>query len=295
MLLNRQLNSYNQDSSVCSLPSNRGEIGSKPFLKWAGGKSQLLPELVKRLPSGYERYFEPFAGGAALFFYLQPERACLVDVNPDLTNTYRVIRDQVEALIEDLKQHIYDRDYFYRVRDVDRTDIYQCWSDVQKASRLIYLNKTCYNGLYRVNAKGEFNTPFGSYTHPTILDADNLRNCSRALQNTEILTGSFLAIAPYIRPTDFVYFDPPYAPLSATAKFTSYSQKGFSAAMQVELRDFCDQLHQQGIRFMLSNSAAPPILELYSAYKIEYVQATRTINSKVSDRGKIHEVIVTNY
>jgi DNA adenine methylase len=295
MLLDGKINAHNPYSSLCTMPSQQGEIGARPFLKWAGGKSQLLPELVKRLPQGYKRYFEPFAGGAALFFHLQPESGYLVDVNPDLTNTYQVIRDQVEGLIEDLKQHIYDKDYFYSVRDVDRTDAYQCWSDVQKASRLIYLNKTCYNGLYRVNAKGEFNTPFGSYTHPTILDADNLRNCSRALQNAEILTGSFLAIAPHISAADFVYFDPPYAPLSDTARFTSYSQKGFSAAMQVELRNFCDQLDQQGVRFMLSNSAAPSILELYSAYKIEYVHAIRSINSKGGHRGKIHELIVSNY
>jgi DNA adenine methylase len=271
------------------------QIEPKPFVKWAGGKSQLLPELVERLPKQYEKYFEPFAGGAALFFHLRPRKAFLVDTNENLINTYRVIQDRVEDLIDDLKQHIYDRDYYNRIRDMDRTEAYQTWSDVQKASRLIYLNKTCYNGLYRVNSRGEFNTPFGRYSNPTILNAANLRACSCALQKTKLVTGSFLSIAKRITSKDFVYFDPPYSPLSATANFTGYSQGGFDALMQEKLRDFCDHLDRRGVRFMLSNSSAPLILELYRSYKVEFVFASRTINSKAKDRGKIPEVIVTNY
>jgi DNA adenine methylase len=274
---------------------NKAPAEPKPFLKWAGGKSQLLPELVKRIPKDYAKYFEPFAGGAALFFHLQPRTAYLVDVNEDLINTYQVIKEQVDALICDLKQHVYEEDYYYQIRNIDRTEAYQSWTDVQKASRLIYLNKTCYNGLYRVNGKGQFNTPFGSYSNPTILNEANLRACSHALRNTKLINGSFLAIARRISAKDFVYFDPPYEPLSTTANFTGYSQKGFDASMQVELKDFCDRLDRRGIRFMLSNSSAPLILDLYRSYNVEFVYASRAINSKGKHRGKIPEVIVTNY
>jgi DNA adenine methylase len=178
-------------------------VAPKPFLKWAGGKSQLLSELVTRIPKKHKNYFEPFAGGAALFFHLQPTKAYLVDANVDLIETYRVIKDRVEDLICDLKRHIYDRDYYYQIRNIDRTEAYQAWSDVQKASRLIYLNKTCYNSLYRVNSRGEFNTPLGRYRNPTILDEVNLRACSLALQGTQLIAGSFLAIESEITSKDF--------------------------------------------------------------------------------------------
>lgn len=281
---------------ACDRPAKKEkQIAPKPFVKWAGGKSQLLPELVKRIPKPYERYFEPFAGGAALFFHLQPRKACLVDANENLINTYRVIKDQVDDLIDDLKQHIYDSDYYYRIRNMDRTEAYQTWSDVQKASRLIYLNKTCYNGLYRVNSRGEFNTPLGRYRNPTILDEGNLRACSHTLRQTKLIAGSFSSIEKTVTSKDFVYFDPPYEPLSATANFTGYSRGGFDASKQEELRDFCDRLDRRGVRFMLSNSSAPLILELYRSYKVELVFASRMINSKGKDRGKIPEVIVTNY
>jgi DNA adenine methylase len=281
---------------ACDRPARKERhIESKPFVKWAGGKSQLLPELVKRIPQSYERYFEPFAGGAALFFHLQPRKAYLVDANENLINAYQVIKNRVEDLIDDLKHHVYDSDYYYRLRNADRTEAYPTWSDVQKASRLIYLNKTCYNGLYRVNSRGEFNTPFGRYTNPTIVDEENLRACSRALRQTKLIAGSFLSIEKTVTSKDFVYLDPPYEPLSATANFTGYSQGGFDATMQETLRDLCDRLDRRGVRFMLSNSSAPLILELYRSYRIEFVFASRTINSKAKDRGKIPEVLVTNY
>lgn len=267
----------------------------KPFVKWVGGKTQLLPELEKRIPKSFARYYEPFIGGGSLFFRLQPKRACLTDINPDLVNLYTVIRDQVEALIEDLSQHIYEKDYFYQVRGVDRTPEYSTWTDVQRASRFIYLNKTCYNGLYRVNLKGQFNAPFGRYTSPMILDADNLRACHQALQKAVIEVADFHNVRRRIRANDFVYFDPPYAPLSATAKFTSYTKKRFDVEMQYELRDLCRALDQRSVRFMLSNSSAPLILDLYSEFNVEFVYATRSINSNTGKRGKIPEVVVTNY
>lgn len=270
-------------------------IQAKPFIKWVGGKTQLLSEITARIPQNFSRYFEPFVGGGALFFYLQPEKSVLIDINKELTNTYQVVRDKVEELITDLKQHIHQQDYYYQIRNIDRSKEYQLWSDVQRASRLIYLNKTCFNGLYRVNSKGHFNTPMGSYKNPKIVDEINLRACSKALQKAQILTGSFLEVEEKITLEDFVYFDPPYAPLNATSNFTGYSQDGFDLSMQLNLRNLCDRLNAKGVRFMVSNSNAPLILDLYSNYKIEFVYASRAINSKGDKRGKISEVIITNY
>ena len=271
------------------------DLKAKPFIKWVGGKTQLLPELTSRMPSNFSRYFEPFIGGGALFFYLQPEQSTLIDINEELTNVYRVIKYKTDELIADLKQHIYEKDYYYQIRNVDRTNEYQSWSDVRRASRLIYLNKTCFNGLYRVNSRGEFNTPMGSYKNPKIVDELNLRACSQTLQEAEIINGSFLDVEERVSSDDFVYFDPPYAPLNATSNFTGYSQKGFDEKMQLDLRGLCDRLNQKGVRFMVSNSNAPLILDLYQNYKIEFVYATRAINSQGNKRGKIPEVLVTNY
>jgi DNA adenine methylase len=271
------------------------DIKAKPFVKWVGGKTQLLPELTSRIPSNFSRYFEPFMGGGALFFHLQPEYSTLIDINEELTLAYRVVKYQTEELIADLKRHIYEKDYYYQIRNVDRTDEYKLWSDVNRASRLIYLNKSCFNGLYRVNSKGEFNTPIGRYKNPKIVDEINLRACSQALQQAQIVNASFLEVEEKVNSDDFVYFDPPYAPLNATSNFTGYSQKGFDNQMQLSLRDLCDRLDAKGIRFMVSNSNAPLILDLYQDYKIELVYANRAINSKGNKRGKIPEVIVTNY
>ncbi len=274
----------------------QSKIRVKPFLKWAGGKSQLLPEIQKRLPSKYERYFEPFVGGGAVFFSLQPQKAILVDINSELINTYRTIRDNVDELIIDLKRHIYDKDYYYSIRNIDRDLEYKSWSNIQKASRFIYLNKTCYNALYRVNSRQQFNTPFGRYKNPTILDEKNLRACSKILQNNvELITGNFGIIESMITSKDFVYFDPPYVPLTQTANFTSYSQKGFDETMQRELCSLCHRLNNRGVRFMLSNSSASLVLELYQPFNLEFVQASRSINSKGNRRGKVSEALVTNY
>ena len=271
------------------------DIKAKPFIKWVGGKTQLLPELVSRIPDDFSRYFEPFMGGGALFFHLQPEQSTLTDINEELTNAYTVIKYRSDELIADLKQHTYEKNYYYQIRNVDRTDEYKSWSDVRRASRLIYLNKTCFNGLYRVNSRGEFNTPIGRYKNPKIVDEINLRACSQALQRVEIINSSFLKVEEKVSSNDFVYFDPPYAPLNTTSNFTGYSQKGFDSQMQLDLRDLCDRLDEKGVRFMVSNSNAPLILDLYQSYKIEFVYATRAINSKGNKRGKISEVLVTNY
>ncbi|MEO0408488.1 MAG: DNA adenine methylase [Cyanobacteria bacterium P01_A01_bin.135] len=267
----------------------------RPFIKWVGGKTQLLPELMRRIPQSGDRYFEPFLGGAALFFHLQPRHAVLTDINADLVSLYQVIRDDVEALIADMGRHIYDKDYYYNLRRIDRTADYGTWTPVQRASRLIYLNKTCYNGLYRVNSKGQFNVPFGRYTNPTIVDAENLRACSQVLQGVAVEQADFRRVRDRAKPGDFVYFDPPYAPLSATANFTGYTKDGFDRDMQYALRDLCRELDQVGVRFMVSNSSAPLVRDLYAEFKVELVYATRLVNSKAGRRGKVPEVLVTNY
>lgn len=270
-------------------------MGSKPFLKWVGGKRKLLKELEERMPSDFSAYFEPFMGGGAVFWHIKPKKAVLLDINPELVNTYRCVQKNVEALILDLRQHYYDQEYYYQIRNSDRTNCYSSWTDVQRASRFIYLNKTCFNGLYRVNSQGQNNVPFGKYKNPKIVDVENLRACSLALQSTEILTGSFLSIESKVESQDFVYFDPPYIPLNATSSFTSYSKEDFGLDMQIALRDLCHRFNQRGVRFMLSNSSAPVVFELYSKFKIDLVDVPRSINSKGDKRGKVKEVIVTNY
>ena len=272
------------------------KLQAKPFLKWVGGKTQLLPEISKRMPADYDKYFEPFLGGGAVFFALQKQNAYLVDINYELINTYRVVRDCLDELIGDLKRHVYDKNYYYNIRRIDREIEYTSWSNVQKASRFIYLNKTCYNALWRVNSKMQFNTPFGRYKNPTILDEQTLRKCSEVLQNNvELIAGDFRDIESLITSKDFVYFDPPYVPLSKTASFTAYSKGGFNENMQRELSLLCKRLDQKGVRFMLSNSSASLVLELYKSFNIEFVKASRAINSQGHERGKISEVIVTNY
>ena len=247
----------------------------RPFLKWAGGKSQLLPEISKRLPHDYEQYFEPFLGGGAVFFFLHPKQAYLLDVNSELINTYCVVRDYVDELIGDLKRHIYNKDYYYNIRNIDRSLEYKNWNNIQKASRFIYLNKTCYNGLYRQNSRLQFNTPMGRYEQPKIVDEENLKACSRALQNIELIAENFSMIESKITSQDIVYFDPPYVPLSKTANFTAYSHNGFDEVKQIELYELCSRLNSRGIRFILSNSSAPLVLELYKSFNIEFVQAAR--------------------
>ena len=269
-------------------------VDCKPFIKWVGGKRKLLPELLKRIPQDFSTYFEPFLGGAALFWQLKPQQAILIDINQELVNTYRCIQQDVEALILDLKKHHYNSEYYYQIRNSDRFWSYASWTDIQRASRFIYLNKTCFNGLYRVNSKGEYNVPFGRYKNPKIVDAENLRACSQALQKTEILTGSFLSIESKITPQDFVYFDPPYIPLNTTSNFTSYSSQGFDLEMQIALRDLCKRLDRKRVRFILSNSATPLVFEIYSEFKIELVDMPRSINSRGDKRGKIKEVLITN-
>ena len=275
--------------------SEQQPLSCRPFVKWVGGKSQLLPELLARVPENYNHYFEPFVGGGALFFALQPQNAKLSDINTELINCYKCVKSNITELIKELEKHIYDKDYFYKMRNVDRTEEYLSWSSTKKAARLIYLNKTCFNGLYRVNSKGQFNTPFGRHSNPKIVDKKNLLTCRSALKNAKISEQSFLKITKDAQSNDFVYFDPPYVPLNDTSYFTSYSKDGFGPEEQTQLRDTCKFLDQKDVKFMASNSSTDFVKELYQDFKIEAVQAKRAINSKGTKRGKIEEVIIRNY
>lgn len=266
-----------------------------PIVKWVGGKRQLMFELLKNMPKSYNRYFEPFIGGGALFFELQPQNGYISDMNEELINLYSVVRDDVYELIDDLNKHKVSKEYFLKIRNLDRTEKYNKLSDIQKASRFIYLNRTCFNGLYRVNSQGQFNVPFGNYKNPKIVDAENLINCSKLLKNTEICCADFSGILNKVQKGDFVYFDPPYVPLNETSSFTSYTKDGFDIDMQFKLRDVCDELDNKGVMFMLSNSDTKLVNELYSNYEIKKVFASRAINANGNGRGKITEVLVRNY
>ncbi len=270
----------------------------RPFLKWAGGKGSLLPELraeIDRLPNKFQNYFEPFIGGGALFFELLPRHASLSDINVELINAYRIVQDRVGELIVDLGRHENTEEYFYRMRDLDRDSGLGRLSDVERASRFIYLNKTCFNGLHRVNSRGEFNVPFGSYKNPPIVDHNNLQACSEALRGVTLTCDSFDRMESVAQTGDFVYFDPPFAPLSKTASFTSYSKAGFNSDMQQNLRDLCVRLTERGVYVLVSNSHTPLILELYRGFNIRTVHAPRAINSRGDRRGKVEEVIISNY
>jgi DNA adenine methylase len=262
-----------------------------PFLKWAGGKSQLLPVFDRYIPPKFGRYFEPFVGGGAVFFHLLPPYAMLSDLNEELINCYQVIRNDVENLIKTLQTHRNEPDYFYDVRTWSVADL----TVVERAARLIFLNKTCFNGLYRVNSRGQFNVPFGKYKSPRICDADNLRAVSLSLANTEINCQSFEQIVHQAQKGDFIYFDPPYQPLSKTANFTGYTKNAFRSEDQERLALTFRKLSRRGCYVMLSNSDSEYVRDLYSKFHIEVVKAHRAINCKGDRRGVINELLIMNY
>lgn len=269
-----------------------------PVVKWVGGKRQLLPTLTPLLPERFTTYCEPFLGGGAMLFWRQPQRAIVNDVNSDLIHMYEAIRDNVENLILELEKHKNDSAHFYEVRDWDRNrEQYDALSSIEKAARIIYLNKTCYNGLFRVNNAGEFNTPFGNYKNPNIVNAPTLRAVSAYFQKAEITFScrDYTDVLAEIPRGTFVYLDPPYDPVSDTANFTGYSRGGFCRDDQIHLRECCDDLTQRGIKFMLSNSATDFIKEQYAAYHITVVKAKRAVNSDAAGRGQVDEVVVRNY
>jgi len=268
-----------------------------PVLKWVGGKRQLFGEIKKYIPE-FKTYYEPFLGGGAVFFGLQPERAVVNDINASLMCVYRVIRDYTEELIEVLKQHKNEAEYFYKIRNWDRDkQAFEQKSSVEKAARIIYLNKTCYNGLFRVNRAGEFNAPFGRYKNPNIVNEEAvlamgsyLRQPGITLMNTD-----FEEALEGVQKEDFVYFDPPYDPVSDSSNFTGYDKRGFNRKEQIRLKQMCDALNKKGIKFLLSNSATDFILDLYKEYTIKIIKAKRSVNSRADRRGEVDEVLIRNY
>jgi len=279
---------------------------SKPFLKWVGGKSQLLDQFEPYFAIAFEggnikRYIEPFVGGGAVFFHLSnkdrlPDNSFLYDNNEELINTYQTVRDHLNELLTALSIHQknHDREYYYQIRSQDR-DPNLTLSNIERAARTIYLNRTCYNGLYRVNRKGQFNVPMGSYKNPKILHEDILLSASTALQNSVVEPRDFQFVLDIAKPNDFIYFDPPYDPLSKTSSFTSYTAGNFHDVDQQRLSEVYSTLSDRGCLCMLSNSYTPFILDLYKEFRIETVRAVRAVNSDPNGRGAIDEVLVLNY
>lgn len=267
-----------------------GVVAARPFLKWAGGKRQHLRELLTRIPPITGTYHEPFVGGGALFFALRPTTAILADTNHRLIRTYIGVQKHVDDLISRLIPMPVSRDFYNAQREIPIDQA----SDVALATWFIYLNRTGYNGLYRVNRRGDFNVPFGRYENPRICDSENLRACSRALSRASLIVSDFETVLERAVPGDVVYFDPPYIPVSVNSSFTRYTREQFRLADHRRLRDVALELKTRGVYVLLSNSAAPEVFDLYEKhFKIDVIQATRFINSDPSGRGKISETLMS--
>lgn len=268
---------------------------AKPFLKWAGGKTRLLGEISKRVPESFGRYFEPFLGGGAVFLHLRSRRAILSDVNYHLIETYRRVRDSVEGVNDFLEFHrkLHSEAHYYAVRE------WWNWSlgaphDLERAAQFIYLNRACFNGLWRVNSRGEFNVPFGHAPIARLRQASALRNASNALRSTELRCAHFADVLRDACEGDFVYLDPPYAPLPGKSSFTNYSPGGFGETEQRELAEVFRDLDHRGCHLLLSNSDVSLIHDLYRGFRIERVRCSRPISSKASTRGEVSELLISN-
>ncbi len=270
-----------------------GKAGARPFLKWAGGKGQLLAQYATHFPTDFGTYFEPFCGGGAVFFHLAPARAVLSDINPELVNVYQCVRDAVEDVITLLGRHatVHNVEHYYATRALAPATL----APVERAARLIYLNRTCFNGLYRENAHGEFNVPIGRYQHPTICDHLTLRAASAALRDAQSLVASFDGVLDRAQPGDLVYCDPPYAPVSVTSSFTSYSRHPFGEREQTRLRDVVVELGRRGVRAIISNSDTPLTKNLYRDLRVVPIAAQRAINSRPDRRGVVSELLAFNW
>lgn len=267
----------------------------KPILKWAGGKRQLLDSILPLLPDNPSLYVEPFLGGGAVLFGKQPSHARVNDLNGELINVYEVVRDNPDELLKKLYEHKEKNssDYYYKIRALDREPKFMSMSRVDRAARILYLNKTCFNGLYRVNSAGQINSPYGKYKNPNIVNESGIRALSKYLQgDISFSCGDYTKVLNNLPKESFVYLDPPYMPLSQTSAFTGYTEGGFNYEEQKRLRDECVKLREQGIKFVESNSDCQAIRELYSDFEIRTVQAKRAINSRASKRGAINEVLI---
>ena len=272
---------------------------AEPILKWVGGKRQLLQELHSRFPISYEKYHEPFIGGGAVFFDLEPSEGTINDLNRRLISFYEVIRDHPEQLIEENHRHEYEEEYYYDARDrfneLHKLDERSLEEQIEEASLMLYLNRTGYNGLYRENQSGGFNVPFGRHTNPDFIRERQVRKASGILDDIEIYNRDFDYLIDYAEEGDLVYFDPPYEPVSQTADFTQYQSDGFDKDDQRRLRDLAVSLSQSGVNVVISNS--PPVGELYedlTEFSIDVVDAVRMVNSDADNRDDVAEVIITN-
>ncbi|MBW6461865.1 MAG: DNA adenine methylase [DPANN group archaeon] len=279
-------------------PTDKIEIPK--FIKWAGGKTQLIEQFIPLFPKKIERYFEPFLGSGAVFFYIiekyKPKEILLSDINKELINAYIIVKTDVERLIIELKQHkeYYKADskkYYYEIRSVDPTLL----PSLEQAARFIFLNKTCFNGLYRVNSKGKFNVPIGAYKNPDIIQEDKLRKVSKILQTVQIKVMSFEKIIKLAKKDDFIYFDPPYDPLKKGTSFTTYSKGNFLDPEQKQLCDVFQKLDKKGCKVMESNNDTEFIRGLYDKYDKVHVSAKRMINCNATKRGNINELVIRNY
>ena len=280
--------------------ANQKNLVLSPVLKWVGGKRQLLNDIIPMIPKNCSTYVEPFIGGGAVLFELQPKKAIINDFNSELINVYTVIRDYSEELIKELQFHKDNNtsEHFYAVREYDRKpEFFSQMTPVQKAARVIYLNKTCYNGLYRVNSAGQFNSPYGKYKNPNIVNETVIRAMSKYFNENNIVIKNedFKEALKGLRRGAFVYLDPPYMPISSSSSFTGYTENSFNEDKQRELKELCDKLDKKGIKFLQSNSDCEFIRELYSGYRIKTIKAKRAINSKGNSRGEINEVLIYNY
>lgn len=276
------------------------QLNIQPILKWVGGKRQLLKDIVPLIKQHeFTTYVEPFIGGGAVLFDIQPQNAVINDFNAELINLYTVIKNAPEQLINALKTHSkkHSKDYYYEVREWDRKETYQSRSAVEKAARTVYLNKTCFNGLYRVNSNGYFNSPCGDYKNPNIVNEELIKKLSEYFNNANVTMrcGDYKQALCGLNKNAFVYLDPPYMPISKSSSFVGYTKGGFDYDKQKELKSECDKLTQQGIKFLQSNSDCPEIRELYKDYTILTIKANRHINSDASKRGAVHEVLIHNF
>lgn len=279
--------------------SLNSQLTLQPFTKWTGGKRQLLSIIKSLMPDNYNNYFEPFVGGGALFFDLTPKTAFINDFNSELINCYQEIKTNPKKLIDLLNKHHVNnsKEYYLNLRSADRDNRINDMSNTERAARIIYMLRVNFNGLYRVNSKNQFNVPYGRYKNPKIVNAGLIMSISEYLNqnNIHILNGDFEEAIQNVQSGDFVYFDPPYIPISETSAFTSYTHEGFSYDDHVRLRDAFKKLDQKGAFLMLSNSSNLLVEELYQGFNIHKVETMRTNGATSSSRGKINEIIVTNY
>jgi DNA adenine methylase len=269
----------------------RQPLRIKPFLKWAGGKTRLLAALRQSLPQRFNRYFEPFVGGGAFFFDLSPNVAVLGDSNPELINCYEVVRDQPEELIDSLSQVRVNKTEFLRLRELEPEKL----PIVSRAARLIYLNKTCYNGLYRVNKQGRFNTPYGRHSNVKLVDVANLRAASESLKKAHLLCADFEVVLKTAKKGDFIYLDPPYVPVGKFSDFKRYTKDQFHEADQARLAERFRELAGKGCFVLLSNSFNEKTAKLYSRFLQRTVQMPRFVNCKGEGRGNVDELLISNY